>query len=332
MIVYCTPVERLKAPFGIDYLDRLLFIGSCFAENIGLEMADSRFRVVVNPFGVLYNPLSVAAGCRRLVHPKPFDVGDLYYDGAMYHSFMHHGSFSRIASDDVLAAMNEALTKGGAFFRDLTCLAVTWGVASAFRLKVNGRLVANCHKLPAALFEREQLTVDRIVDTWSDLLETIWKTNPSLKVILSVSPIRYWKDGAHANQLSKATLLLAEQALTAKYPDRISYFPAYELMMDELRDYRFYADDLFHPSEVAVRYIGERFCEVYMDATTRATLKEIADIHKALRHKPFHPSTDSYKQFLNQTMLKTERLHHKYPYLCLEEVKTELTTKLQTLK
>lgn len=332
MIVYCTPVELPKTPFEIDYTDRLLFVGSCFAENIGSEMLNGRFYVQVNPFGVLYNPLSVAMGCRRLMHPEPFVYADLSCDGKLFHSFMHHSSFSHVVAADALAAMNKALMEGAAFFRDLTCLVVTWGTASVFRLQATGQLVANCHKLPGTFFNRDRLTVDQIVDTWSDLLEAIWVANPSLKVIFTVSPIRHWKDGAHANQISKATLLLAEQALTAKYPGRISYFPAYELMMDELRDYRFYAADLNHPSGVAVQYIWERFCDTYMNASTRVVQKEVLTIRKALYHKPFHPSTDSYKQFLNQTLLKIKGLQDKCPYLCLSEEEEFITTKLQTLK
>lgn len=332
MIIYSTPVELSKALVNIGYSDRLMLVGSCFAENIGSELINGRFQVQVNPFGVLYNPLSVAMGCRRLLHPEPFVADDLYHDGEMFHSFMHHGSFSDITADATLTGMNEALMTSAAFFRDLTCLVVTWGTASVFRLRTNGQVAANCHKLPASFFEREVLSVDRIVETWSDLLEDIWATNPSLSVIFTVSPIRHWKDGAHANQLSKATLLLAQQALITTYPDRIFYFPAYELMMDELRDYRFYAEDLFHPSDVAVGYIWERFCDTYMDATTRTILKEMVGIHKALHHKPFHPSTESHKQFLYQTLLKIKGLQHKYPYLCLKEIENACTIKLQTLK
>jgi hypothetical protein len=306
-----------------------MFLGSCFADNMGVKMMEHRFNVSVNPFGVLYNPLSVALGCRRLLDPVPFAEDDLFYYDGMYHSFMHHGKFSDVSVTDSLFRINGTLSATAEVFRDISCLVITFGTAYVYRLKSNGQVVANCHKLPAIQFERELLTVDRIVDEWSVLLENIWSENPLLKVIFTVSPIRHWKDGAHFNQISKATLLLAEQALTEKFPDRISYFPAYELMMDELRDYRFYADDMFHPSDIAVNYIWTRFCDVYMNTEMKGILKEVESLNRALSHRPLNPSVNAYKQFLMQTLLKIQRLQHKNPYICLSKEEKEIASKLQ---
>jgi hypothetical protein len=315
--------------FDITYEDRLMFLGSCFADNIGMRMTGRRFNVCVNPFGVLYNPLSVALGCKRLLKPLPFAEDDLFYDDGMYHSFMHHGKFSGVSIADSLVKMNGALSAAAVFFRNISYLVITFGTAYVYRLKSDGRVIANCHKLPVKQFERGLLTVDRIVDEWSVLLEHIWSENPLLKVIFTVSPIRHWKDGAHFNQISKATLLLAEQALAEKYADRISYFPAYELMMDELRDYRFYADDMFHPSDIAVDYIWKRFCDVYMNMDIKEVLKEVENINRALNHRPLNPSAGAYKQFLMQTLLKIRRLRSKNPYICLLEEEREIASKLQ---
>ena len=329
MINYCTYIDIPKSFFDVTYKSRLMFVGSCFADNIGVKMKEHRFNVDVNPFGVLYNPLSVASACGRLLKPDLFTESDLFYYNGMYHSFMHHGKFSEVSSDDCLAKINKSLKSSAENFRDISHLAITFGTAYVYRLENGGQVVANCHKLPAARFERELLTVDEIVSEWSALLENIWSANPLLKVIFTVSPIRHWKDGAHFNQISKATLLLAEQQLVEKYSDRISYFPAYELMMDELRDYRFYADDMFHPSEVAVDYIWERFCNVYMNIETKEILKEVENINRALNHRPLNPSTDAHKQFLMQTLLKIKRLQDKYPYLCLSGEEKEIASKLQ---
>ena len=324
MIDYCTFIDIPKSHLNIKYNDRLMFIGSCFADNIGGKMTDCRFNAVVNPFGVLYNPESVSSGCRRLLRPETFSEGDLFlYDG-MYHSFMHHGKFSGTTVEKSLDKINESLTFAAGHFRETGYLIITFGTAYVFRYKDSGRVVANCHKLPAAHFERELLTVNQIIDEWSALLEEIWAEKPSLKVVFTVSPIRHMKDGAHFNQISKSTLLLAQQSLADKYPERISYFPAYELMMDELRDYRFYANDMIHPSEIAIDYIWEHFCDTYMDSSTKDTMKEVENIRRALKHRPLNPSTDAYKHFLIQTMQKIKLFQDKYPYICLLEAETEI--------
>ena len=328
MINYCTYIDIPKPPFDITYKDRFMFMGSCFADNIGGALAEYRFNVSLNPFGVLYNPLSVAMGCRRLANPKPFGEQDLFHYDGMYHSFMHHGKFSDVSAKNSIDKINESLALAAECFCNISHLVITFGTAYVYLLKDNGRVVANCHKLPAAQFERGLLTVDRIVEEWSVLLENLWLENHSLKVIFTVSPIRHRKDGAHLNQISKSTLLLAQQSLVDKYPGRISYFPAYELMMDELRDYRFYADDMIHPSKVAIDYIWERFYETYMDAETKKALKDVEFVNRALRHRPLNPSTDAYEQFLIQTMQKIQQLKDKYPYICLTEVENEMVKKL----
>ena len=329
MIDYCTYVDIPGSAFDITYKDRLMFLGSCFADNIGLKMTEYRFGACVNPFGVLYNPLSVASACRRLSDPDPFVCDDLFcYDG-MYHSFMHHGKFSDVSAVSGLDKINKSLNFAAEHFCNASFLVITFGTAYVYYLKDSEQVVANCHKLPAAQFDRKLLTVDRIVDEWSILLEYIWSKNPSLKVIFTVSPIRHWKDGAHLNQVSKSTLLLAEQSLVEKYPDMVSYFPAYELMMDELRDYRFYADDMLHPSKIAVDYIWERFYGVYMDVSTKEILKDVDKINKALNHRPLNTSTDAYQQFLMQTLLKIRQLREKCSYICLSEEEKEIANKLQ---
>jgi hypothetical protein len=294
-----------------------MLIGSCFAENIGVKMEEMMFRALKNPFGVLYNPSSVANACIHLANPKPFTTGDLFLYNEMYNSFMHSSKFSHADRDECLRLINSSLTESAKRFASINHLIITFGTAYVYKLKSTGQTVANCHKLPAAQFIRERLTTDEIVDEWSSLLCKLLSINASMKVIFTVSPIRHFRDGAHLNQVSKATLLLAVQSLCEKFPDTATYFPAYELMMDELRDYRFYADDMLHPSPVAIDYIWERFCETYMEPSTRETIREALDLSKMLNHRPLNTSSVLYKQFLTETMLKTERFREKYPYICI---------------
>jgi len=331
MINYCTRIDIPKSPFDINYRDRLMFLGSCFTEHIGMKMKEHGWEVCINPFGVLYNPSAVASGCKRLLNPEPFVESDLFEYNGLFHSYMHHGKFSGHSAADVLTEINNTLSVTADCFSKISCLVITFGTAYAYRLKSDGRTVANCHKLPAGHFERALLTVSQIVDEWSAALDNLFAVNASVKVIFTVSPVRHLKDGAHGNQLSKSILLLAEQALTDKYAGRLFYFPAYELMMDELRDYRFYADDLLHPSKVAVDYIWERFCDMYMDTGVKDDLKEVESVLRDVSHRPFHQSTDLHKQFLLQTFNKIKRLQAKNPYICLSKEESEIASRLQNL-
>ena len=271
-----------KARFSFSYEDRVVMMGSCFAENIGRKLEENKFSVDINPFGTLYNPASVAEGLRMLLRPERFTPGDLFQHEGIYHSFTHHSRFSAPSEEECLGHINSRLSESSDFLRKATRLVITLGTAFVYRLKSDGRIVSNCHKLP-------------------------------LKILFTVSPIRHWKDGAHENQLSKATLLLATDALQKDYPDRIAYFPAYEILMDELRDYRFYADDMLHPSPLAIDYIWGRFTENFLSTDTSAILKEWGDIQKAINHKPFQPDSEAYKRFILQTLLKMERISEKNP-------------------
>ena len=193
-------------------------------------------------------------------------------------------------------------------------IVLTFGTAWVYKLKSSGKVVSNCHRLPEKMFDRQLLTVGEIVAEWKSLLLSLWKQNPELKILFTVSPIRHWKDGAHGNQLSKATLLLAIDALQKEFPEHTAYFPAYEIMMDELREYRFYADDMLHPSTTAIEYIWERFTGSMLSPDSLSILKEWKDIQKAINHKPFQPESEAYKRFISQTLLKMERLNEKFPY------------------
>lgn len=216
-----------KARFSFSYEDRVVMMGSCFAENIGRKLEENKFSVDINPFGTLYNPASVAEGLRMLLRPERFTPGDLFQHEGIYHSFTHHSRFSAPSEEECLGHINSRLSESSDFLRKATRLVITLGTAFVYRLKSDGRIVSNCHKLPEKMFDRQRLSTQEIVEDWKPLLLALWEQNPALKILFTVSPIRHWKDGAHENQLSKATLLLATDALQKDYPDRIAYFPAY---------------------------------------------------------------------------------------------------------
>ena len=260
-----TKVSVGRAPFSIRPCCRMLFVGSCFADSMGRRFADDRFRAVVNPFGVMYNPASVLHTVERY-EGEPPEVAVL-----------------------------------------------TLGTNHVYILKETGEIVDNCRKRPQRLFREELLTVDVCLGYLSRAVETLLSRNPDVRVVVTVSPIRYAKYGFHGSALSKAVLLLAADRLVAAYPDVVEYFPAYEIVNDELRDYRFYAEDMLHPSQQAVAYIWERFAEAFFSEDTRRFLEEWRPIKEALAHRPFRPDSDEYKEFIAATMRKAELLARKYP-------------------
>jgi hypothetical protein len=291
-----TEISIHKAAFRISHSDKILLIGSCFAENTGNRLEASCFQADVNPFGVLYNPLSVASGLEDLLQERIFSGEDIFEYRGLYSSLSHHSRFSALTKQACLEKINSRMAFSSSFLKEANVLMVTFGTARAYRLKENGMAVSNCHKLPAGRFFQERLDVREIVETWSALTERLKKHFPALEILLTVSPIRHWKDGAHENQLSKSVLLLAIEELQKKN-GFIHYFPSYELLLDDLRDYRFYAEDLLHPSAIAMDYIWEKFSDAYFDEKTKAVIKECNLIRRDLEHRPFNPESPEFKIF-----------------------------------
>ncbi|MDR1623686.1 MAG: GSCFA domain-containing protein [Tannerellaceae bacterium] len=309
-----TQVSISESNFDFSYQDKIMLMGSCFAENIGTKLNEAKFTVDINPFGILYNPSSIALSLKALLHPAPFSSDELFEHEGLFHSFAHHSRFSAPSSEELSDKINRRLAVSAANLSKASRLILTFGTAFVYSLKSNGRIVSNCHKLPEKMFFRQIVSTDAILTEWNTLLLSLWEQNPDIKVLFTVSPVRHWQDGAHGNQLSKATLLLAVDALQKKYPERIAYFPAYEIMMDELRDYRFYADDMLHPSSVAIDYVWECFTRHYLARESQVVLKEWLEIQKAMNHKPFQPQSEGYRQFISQTLLKAEQINRKFPF------------------
>lgn len=322
-----TPVEWHGESEEIKYSDHVLLMGSCFAENVGGLLLENKFSCDVNPFGILYNPLSIAKALRQMLDGKVYTMDDLFDSGGQWHSWMHHSSFSSTDADECLNRINSRLEKAASALPRTSWLVMTWG--TAFVYEKDSEVVGNCHKQPDRLFTRRLLDVDTICGEWNDTLREAKQRFPGLKVMLSVSPIRHLKDGLHGNQISKSVLLLAIDRLCREL-DFCHYFPSYEIVMDELRDYRFYAEDMLHPSPLAVKYIWECFCSTYMSKDTQHVMKEWADIQKGLAHRPFNPDSDAYRRFLSQIVLKIEELKEKFPYFEVQKELEQCRTLLNT--
>lgn len=324
-------IDIPKPDFEIGHQSRLMLFGSCFAENIGQYFTDNKFRADVNPFGVLYNPSSIHQAIEILLREKDFTEKDVFEHQGLYHTFFHHSEFSDTDKDVFLQNINQKRIQATNSLRQADILLITFGTSYVFRHIEKGQIVANCHKLRASAFEHYRLSVDNIAESWSGLIEELREVNPSLKILFTLSPIRHWKDGAHNNQLSKATLLLAIDELAGRY-NNLYYFPSYEIVLDELRDYRFYAEDMLHLNKTAIEYIWEVFSDTCFGAETRQICKEWQAIRKAIEHRPFNPDTKDHKQFLMQTLLKINELQRKYPYFDVEKETIYLTQKLSDNK
>lgn len=311
---FFTEIQISEFPWKMDYSKSMMLFGSCFSENIGQKLLDLKFDVDMNPFGILYNPESIANSLRILLEKQVFTEADLFQDQGLWNSFYHHSRFSDVDQEVALEKINNRILSSHEFLKKADFLVITFGTAWVYELRKTGQVVSNCHKIPAAEFKRFRLGVNEITNVYRELLEQIWKFNPHLKVIFTVSPIRHWKDGAVENQLSKATLLLAIDQVIKGFGDHVcTYFPSYELMMDELRDYRFYADDMLHISPVAIDYIFERFSKVMITKESVSIFKNILKINKAISHRPVNPNTTEFKKFLEQTLVLVNRMSEQFP-------------------
>lgn len=294
-----TPVVAKQTPFKLDFASGLVSIGSCFAAEIGGRLEDSDFHIDVNPFGALYNPASIAQALHRLIEAREIVADDLVENEGYWHSWHHHGSFSRSTPEEALAVCNERIHAAHKALKEADLLMVTFGtawvfertdIASAGMHGGESSVVANCHKLPPQMFRRRRMSVEEIVAMWRQLLQELMTYYPKLNVMLSVSPVRHMADGAHGNQLSKSTLLLAiDELMTSSLPlAPLYYFPAYEIVLDELRDYRFFDEKMAHPTQLAVDVVWEHFQRATMTPAVRQQAHFNAKQHKRERHIPLH--------------------------------------------
>jgi hypothetical protein len=307
-----TLVKLKESDVKISYDSTLLFMGSCFSENIGIRFKERRFSSDINPFGVLYNPESVRQGLDILMENRLFSEEQLFNYGGLWHSFYHHSRFSGPEKKSVLDNINQNITDGHLLLKRTEFLFITFGTAWVYQNTDDGKIVANCHKLPASRFKRFRLGVEDIVESYKELIERLKRFSPGIKIIFTVSPVRHLKDGAHGNQLSKAVLLLATEELVKEFKSEVLYFPAYELLMDDLRDYRFYADDMVHPGNVAVEYIWENLSDAWFDQKAKAYVAEISKIIRARKHRPFNENSTEYVKFVENTLKRLSEIKRQF--------------------
>ncbi len=300
--------------FTLDHNDKILCIGSCFAENMAHKLQCNKFSTLLNPFGILYDPVSIEKALLKLLEGDQFSEKDLFNHQGLWHSFDHHGHFSKPEKGETLHEINAALANGKTFLKNTNRLIVTFGTANVFVYKISGETVANCHKLPGNEFDRKRLDIETIVEKLSFAFEKIKKQNIDLQIITTVSPIRHIRDGIVENQKSKAVLLLALDQIVANL-DFVHYFPSYEILLDDLRDYRFYDADLIHPSKVAIDYIWDFFKQSFFNKPTLDLMIEIEKIVIASKHRPFHPESAQHQIFLKQQMKDINLLTEKFGFL-----------------
>ncbi|MBN1112963.1 MAG: GSCFA domain-containing protein [Bacteroidales bacterium] len=319
-MIFRTEVNSDISESKIDYNTSLFFIGSCFSDNIGGKVKSFKFNTVTNPFGVLYNPTSVRNALEIIMAKDYFVESDLENHNGLWLSFYHHGSFSDVDKTIVLSKINKAIDEAHNRLKTAKFLFITFGTARVYERKGVGNVVANCHKLPENNFTRRLLPVDSIVRDYNVFLQQLKKFNPDINVVFTVSPVRHWKDGAHGNQISKSTLLLAINNIVENNTDT-SYFPSYEIVIDDLRDYRFYKSDMLHPSDEAVEYIWEKFQDSFITNQTKAVIGRAQKLTNAALHRPFNPNTDQHQKFIKSALQKIEIFEKEFPLANFDEEK-----------
>ncbi|MBL7703525.1 MAG: GSCFA domain-containing protein [Ferruginibacter sp.] len=313
-------------PFDIkiSHQQKLLLIGSCFTEQIGTKLANHKFTVLDNPNGILFNPVSITKSIASYISNKQYTEASLFYQNECWNSWEHHSRFSHPDKNICLQAINESQNKAHAFLKKADWLLITLGSAFVYELD-NKAVVANCHKVPTDKFNKRLLTVDEVFTDLQNLIDKAVVFNPELKIIFTISPVRHLRDGFVENNRSKATLIQAVHQLAEKN-NNCFYFPAYELIIDDLRDYRFFAEDMVHPNYAATNYVWEKFMAACIDEPSQQLMKEIAVIVAAKNHKPFNPTSEQHKRFLQTNLEKVKKLQQQFSYLNLDEEERYFTS------
>jgi GSCFA family len=304
------PIEKYKNP--IDYKSKIISLGSCFAENMAEKFEYFKFQNSVNPFGIIFNPVSIEKLVNRIVNQIEFTEEDIFFHNNLWHCFEIHSELSNANKEDFLRNLNLILSKNFEIISNATHIIITYGTSWVYRSKTSNEIVANCHKVPQNQFDKEILSVEIIEKSIQKTINLIKKINPNCNFIFTISPVRHIKDGFVENQRSKAHLLTALHSSIFHLPTS-NYFSSYEIMMDELRDYRFYADDMLHPSQSAIDYIWIKFFENYVSETQFNLMNQVCEIQRALKHRPFNPESESHLKFLSNLNLKISKIQEVLP-------------------
>ena len=313
-----TEITPFSYNFNIDYKSNLIFIGSCFTENIGNILKDAKFNIDINPFGILYNPVSVANSLQFLIEEKTFNEDDIFYFNERWNSYYHHSKFSFTSKDDTLNNINQQIKLSAKNLQNANCIFITFGTSWVYELANTDNVVSNCHKVPAKEFKKRILELNEIIDVYNKLIQKLKAFNKGLKIIFTISPIRHLKDGFSENMLSKSILKLAINKIV-NGNDNCYYFPSYEILIDDLRDYRFYEYDLLHPNKIAIDYIFIFLANSFFTEETLSIYKKIKKISQAKLHRPFNENSNEYSKFIKKNINNIEELLKKYNFLNLEE-------------
>jgi len=312
-------LEFSPKPFSslISHQDKLLLIGSCFTENIGTKLKQHKFSVLENPNGILFNPISISHSLVSYINNKQYTKDELFYENELWNSWQHHSHFSHPNQDECLRLINQSQLEANIFLKDANWLLITLGSAFVYELE-SKEVIANCHKVPTDKFNKKLLTADEVMPGLNNTIQQLNAFNPSLKIIFTISPVRHLRDGFVENNRSKAVLIQAVHQLINQ-SDKLFYFPAYELVIDDLRDYRFYAEDMVHPNYAATNYVWDKFVTTCIDGPSQQLMKEINVINAAKNHKPFNPTSAQHKKFLQTNLEKVNKLQQAYPYINFNE-------------
>ncbi|MES2430831.1 MAG: GSCFA domain-containing protein [Bacteroidota bacterium] len=301
----------------IRHQDKLMLIGSCFTENIGTKLKQLKFSVLENSNGILFNPISITRSIDSYIANKQYSEADLFYANESWNSWEHHSRFSHPDKITCLHDINQSQQQAHDFIKQADWLLLTLGSAFVYELE-NKNVVANCHKIPTDKFTKRLLSSAEIVEALKTSIENVLSVNANAKIIFTISPVRHSRDGFVENNRSKALLIQAVHEVVASN-DRIFYFPAYELVIDDLRDYRFYAEDMVHPNYAATNYVWDKFISTCIDDTTQQLMKEINVINAARSHKPFNPTSEQHKKFLQKNLAAVNKLSQQHTYINFQE-------------
>lgn len=305
------PLEIAKDP--ITYGGHILTLGSCFAEHIGNKLGYYKYRSLLNPFGILFQPLAIENLLTRAVAENEYTKADIFFLNERWHCFDGHSILSDASEAILLNRLNSGLRQTHLQIKESSHIIITLGTAWVYRNNASGKVVANCHKVPQKQFTKELLSVDEIVLSLGRILKLIHENNPQVKLIFTVSPVRHLKDGFVENQRSKAHLIAAIHKIQGD--GAASYFPSYEIMMDELRDYRYYAEDMVHPNNLAINYIWEKFQETWIDDKAYPIMEKVGEVQRGLNHRPFDPNSAQHLRFRKVLEQKMDELKELFPFM-----------------
>ena len=305
------PIQKYNHPITFD--SKIMLLGSCFTENMGEKFAYFKFQTTTNPFGIIFNAVSLEKLIRRTVENRTFTENDIFYHNELWHCYEVHSELSHPDKAIFLSNLNSIVELTHRHISSLTHCIITLGTSWVYRNNETNEIVANCHKVPQKNFTKELLSISQTEKSLKSIVSLVHSVNPNCNFIFTVSPVRHIKDGFVENTLSKAHLVAAVHKTIPHHPSPITYFPAYEIIMDELRDYRFYAEDMLHPSQTAIDYIWIQFFENYISESEFGLMNQICEVQRALQHRPFNPNTESHLRFLEQLNLKIEQIKEKLP-------------------